>query len=89
MTAPQSLKAPPTPWEVIVRKFFDGEAPEPSVFAQKYDLDKAEVEAVFSGSETRLSQEICAALSRATHKSADTFSEMSASYHRGLEGLGA
>jgi len=84
MAAQEILKAPPSPWEAIVLKFFGGEAPEAPVFSQKHHLPEAEVEQVFSGQETRLSPELCVALSRDTGMSVEFFSNLSANYHRGM-----
>ncbi len=75
-------EGPMEPWEIIQKRFFGGQAPEVSVFAQKHNLSETEVQKVFSGEEVRLSPELCKALSTDTGMSFEFFKNLSDRYQQ-------
>jgi plasmid maintenance system antidote protein VapI len=68
---------PPTPWQIVRRRFFDGQGPDITAFSQKHSLDEAEVRRVFSGIDTAFTPELCTALSRDTGMSEQFFRNLS------------
>jgi hypothetical protein len=77
MTQGTGWQEPLTPWQIVLKRFFGGEQPDPTAFAEKYGLDKDEVRRVFSGETATLSPGICIAFSGETGMSIRFFERLS------------
>ncbi len=68
---------PLSPWEVVKRRLFGGQAPGAKAFSQKHGLVEAEVRKLFSGEIITFSLEVCAALNQETEMSKAFFRNLS------------
>jgi hypothetical protein len=73
---------PLTPWQIVRRRFFNGQGPDITVFSQKHGLSEVEVQRVFSGIDTAFSPELCAVFSRDTGMSEQFFANLSDQHQR-------
>jgi plasmid maintenance system antidote protein VapI len=71
---------PTTPWEIVHRRFFDGQAVNVAEFAERHGLDPIQTQAVISGEQTVISPELCTALCAETGMSEGFFHNLSTQY---------